>query len=169
MSVGIKPRVCIRTGLPCDCTIDLKTDTINCAQDSLTRSLDPVISLEQAKERVASKTAPKVTQQSIEERIERVNYTVMNDIMTVCVIMMRNGYQAIGSACPADPANFDAEVGKRYAYEDAFRGLWRVEGYLLCERLRGDRLSIQHPKHTTRLERAQAAELTQAAKGLKKR
>jgi hypothetical protein len=40
-----------------------------------------------------------------------------------------------GKAAPASPENFDPEVGKRYAYEDAFRELWPLEGYVLCTKL----------------------------------
>jgi hypothetical protein len=169
MSLGVKSRTCPRSGVPCDCIIDLKTELVTCQLDSVVRSIDPDMTLEQAQERVATKTAPRVTKESIEERIERVSYTVMDDIMTVCVITMRNGFKALGSAVPADPRNYDADVGKRYAFEDAFKGLWRVEGYLLCERLRGDRLSMQHPAHTTRQERGQDAEAVAVVKARKRR
>jgi len=94
----------------------------------------PSLTLEQAQATVATKTAPKVTKESIEARINSVSYHHI-DHLTICVIQMKNGFFQMGKAAPASPANFDPEVGKRYAYEDAFRGLWQLEGYALCEKL----------------------------------
>ena len=95
---------------------------------------EPSLTLEQAQAAVATKTAPKVTKESIEGRIASVTYHHI-DHLTICVIQMVNGFFQMGKAAPASPANFDPEVGKRYAYEDAFRGLWKLEGYLLREQL----------------------------------
>lgn len=95
---------------------------------------EPSLTLEQAQATVATKTAPRVTKESIEARISSVTYNVV-DHLTTCVIQMVNGFFTIGTAAPASPENFDPEVGKRYAYEDAFRGLWKLEGYLLREQL----------------------------------
>lgn len=96
--------------------------------------MKPEITVEEAQARVAGKVYPKVTKESIEGRIAEVQYSVMGTL-TICVIRMVNGFSQSGVSAPADPRNFDAEVGRRYAYEDAFRGLWKLEGYLLCERL----------------------------------
>lgn len=98
---------------------------------------EPSLTLEQAQAAVATKTSPKVTKESIEGRIASVTYHHI-DHLTICVIQMVNGFFQMGKAAPASPANFDPEVGKRYAYEDAFRGLWPLEGYALCEKLYQD-------------------------------
>lgn len=100
----------------------------------------PAVSLEQAQAIVASKAAPKVTKEHIEGKISQVDY-VFHHQLTICIITMKNGFKQIGKAAPASPENYDPEVGKRYAYEDAFRGLWHLEGYLLCERLHGEAVS----------------------------
>lgn len=102
----------------------------------------PAITVEQAQARVAEKTFPKVTKERIEEKIAEVHYerpVLLADVslgtLTICVIVMKSGFKFVGKAAPADARNFDVEVGKRYAYEDAFKQIWSHEGYLLCELL----------------------------------
>src|SRR5262245_49131337 len=95
---------------------------------------EPKLTLDEAKAVVATKTAPRVTEESIKARIDKVEY-LTHGRLTICVVTMRNGFMSIGKSAPASPANFDAEVGKRYAYEDAFKPLWALEAYLLLERL----------------------------------
>jgi hypothetical protein len=94
----------------------------------------PALSLGEAQEAVAAKTAPKVTVESIEAKIASVDY-LTHGLLTVAVITMRNGFKTLGKAASASPENHDPEIGRRYAYEDAFRPLWQLEGYLLRERL----------------------------------
>lgn len=55
--------------------------------------------------------------------------------MTICVIVLENGFSLVGKTAPADPANFDAELGRRFAKEDAIRQMWPLEAYALRERL----------------------------------
>ena len=57
------------------------------------------------------------------------------DTMTLCTLVMQNGFIVIGKAAPADPANFSEELGRRFAREDAIRQLWPLEGYALRERM----------------------------------
>ena len=57
------------------------------------------------------------------------------DILTICVLHMQNGFVLIGKSAPASPENFDREKGERFAYEDAIKQLWPLEGYALRERL----------------------------------
>lgn len=56
-------------------------------------------------------------------------------LLTICVLVMKNGFNVIGKSAPASPENFDAEKGRTFAYEDAIRQLWPLEGYALRERL----------------------------------
>jgi len=53
--------------------------------------------------------------------------------MTVVAIKLENGYVIIGQSTPADPANFDEELGIKFAREDAVRQIWKLEAYLLRE------------------------------------
>lgn len=55
--------------------------------------------------------------------------------LTICVLVVDNGFSVIGKAAPADPVNYDAETGRRYAYEDAVRQLWPLFGFALREKL----------------------------------
>jgi hypothetical protein len=57
------------------------------------------------------------------------------DLLTICILVMTNGFTVIGKSAPASPENFDAEKGRLFAYEDAIRQLWPLEGYALRERL----------------------------------
>jgi len=56
-------------------------------------------------------------------------------LLTICVLVMKNGFTIIGKSAPASPDRFDAEFGKKLAYEDAIRQVWPFEGYLLREQL----------------------------------
>lgn len=58
-----------------------------------------------------------------------------HDVMTICIITMRNGFMVIGKTAPADPANFDAKLGRDFAREDAVRQLWPLMGFSLRDRL----------------------------------
>lgn len=102
----------------------------------MSSDIEPTITLEETMSRVEERKFPRVTQDSIKEKIADVTYH-RQGTLTICVITMRNGFMQVGKAAPADTRNFDPEVGERYAFEDAFRGLWHLEGYLLCERLAG--------------------------------
>lgn len=83
------------------------------------------------------KTPNRVTLDSIKNKIQRVDY-INPDIapqMTIALVKMENGYIVVGKAAPADPANFNKELGEKFAYEDAVRQIWPLEGYRLCNDL----------------------------------
>ena len=94
----------------------------------------PILTLQDAQDVVKGKPYPKVTQASIEGKIERVDY-ILHHYLTICIIEMKSGFMVSGQSAPASEKNFDAEVGKRYAYDNAFKQLWPLEGYLLREQL----------------------------------
>ena len=79
--------------------------------------------------------APRVTLESMEAKIETENYTVVDGVFTICTLKMRNGFYLVGESAPASPANFNAELGKKFARENALRQLWKLEGYALREKL----------------------------------
>ena len=58
--------------------------------------------------------------------------------MTICVIVLNNGFALIGKSAPADPENYDEQTGRTFAKEDAVRQLWQLEGYALREKLHAD-------------------------------
>lgn len=98
--------------------------------------MKPEITTSEADLMVSKTIAPKVTVESITEKIGEIDY-VIRGVLVVCIITMKSGFTVIGKSAPASPENFSEEVGRRYAYDDAFRQLWPLEGYLLKERLNG--------------------------------
>jgi hypothetical protein len=57
------------------------------------------------------------------------------DPLTICIMTMKNGFSVIGKSAPASPENFNAELGRKFAYEDCIRQLWPLMGFNLRERL----------------------------------
>lgn len=55
--------------------------------------------------------------------------------MTICVIVLENGFSLIGKTAPADPENYSEELGRQFSKEDAIRQMWPLEAYALRERL----------------------------------
>jgi hypothetical protein len=104
------------------------------SDDAKRSASPPLISLIEAQEIIETKTAPRVTVDAISDKIERTTY-YLHQHLTIAIIEMANGFFVVGKAAPADPRNFDADVGKRYALEDAVNQLWELEGYALREQL----------------------------------
>jgi hypothetical protein len=57
------------------------------------------------------------------------------DVLSICIVVMSNGFSVIGKSAPASPANFDAEFGKSLAFDDCIRQLWPLMGFSLRDRL----------------------------------
>ena len=57
------------------------------------------------------------------------------DLLTFCVIILKNGFTVTGESACASPENFDPEIGKKIAYENARNKIWMLEGYLLKQKL----------------------------------
>ncbi len=92
------------------------------------------------------RTAPRVSLQDIESSIAAVHYRSGAEcightnasilrILTVCFVIMENGFIVIGKAAPASPDNYDAKLGEKLAYEDAVRQIWPLMGFELRQRL----------------------------------
>lgn len=78
----------------------------------------------------------KVTLESIKAKIKAHCYLVLPDgRTTICMLSLENGYTIKGMSACVDAANFDIDLGRKYAYEDAIRQIWPLEGYLLAQRL----------------------------------
>lgn len=56
-------------------------------------------------------------------------------VLTICVVVLQNGYTIIGKSAPASADNFDALLGRKLAYDDAVRQIWPLMGYHLKQRL----------------------------------
>lgn len=57
------------------------------------------------------------------------------DLLTFCVLVLRNGFTVTGESACASPENFNAEIGRKVARENAVNKVWALEGYLLKESL----------------------------------
>ena len=68
--------------------------------------------------------------------VERfINPPQQLDLLTFCVIVLKNGFTVTGESACASPDNFDAEIGKKIAYQNAREKIWMLEGYLLKQKL----------------------------------
>lgn len=94
-------------------------------------------------------TAPRVTPQRIEEVIAEEYFTTAAQavrgtpgetsqplqLLTVCFLVLKNGFTIVGKSACASPENFNAELGRKIARQDAANQIWPLEGYALRERL----------------------------------
>lgn len=56
-------------------------------------------------------------------------------LLSICILVLNNGFTVIGHSAPASPANFDPELGRKLAYEDAIRQIWPLMGFALRDKL----------------------------------
>lgn len=59
-------------------------------------------------------------------------YRFPNTTVTVCCLTLRNGFNTIGHAASVSAENFDAEIGRIIARNNARQKVWELEGYLLA-------------------------------------
>ncbi|MGL5583640.1 MAG: Gp49 family protein [Cetobacterium sp.] len=80
--------------------------------------------------------APRLTPNHITKCIVSADYYVFpHSTTTVCMITLKNGYKVIGESSPVSDDNFDAEIGRKVAFECARDKIWALEGYLLKDKL----------------------------------
>ena len=101
-------------------------------------------------------TAPRVTPADIEANIASEHYFTAHEgvlgyqylrdegqtkhvpaleLLTFCVLVLRNGYTVSGHSACASPENFDAEIGRKIARANAVQQIWPLMGYELKQRL----------------------------------
>ena len=56
-------------------------------------------------------------------------------LLTFCVLVLRNGFIVTGESACASPENFDAEIGRQIARENAVNKVWPLMGYALKSKL----------------------------------
>lgn len=96
----------------------------------------------------ANAVAPRVSLSDIEAAIsarydltadkavgEGVPVHVALELLSICILVMNNGFTIIGKSAPASPANFNADLGRKLAYEDAVRQVWPLMGFSLRDKL----------------------------------
>jgi hypothetical protein len=102
------------------------------------------------------KTAPRVTPADIEANIvTSVYFTAQDglrssdpdfaqyspkslDLLTFCVLVLKNGFTVTGESACASPENFDAEIGRKIARQNAVQKIWPLMGYELRSKLMND-------------------------------
>lgn len=102
-------------------------------------------------------TAPRVTPDDIEANIAGEFYFTAADgvegasghrpasvragtalgLLTFCVLVLRNGFTVTGESACASPENFDAELGRKIARQNAVAKVWPLMGYELRSKLHG--------------------------------
>lgn len=97
--------------------------------------------------------APRLTPDYIDSKIKATEYILPRDVckrdngvetfdapvalqtLTFCILTLENGFTVTGESACASPENFNAEIGRKIAYENAREKIWMLEGYLLKEKL----------------------------------
>ena len=60
-------------------------------------------------------------------------------LLTFCVLVLRNGFTVTGEIACASSENFDAEIGRKIARQNAINKIWPLMGYeLKCRLAKGD-------------------------------
>lgn len=94
-------------------------------------------------------TAPRVTPADLEANISAEHCFTIGaalralghptdeafDLTTIVALKLRNGFTVYGKSACASPENFDAELGRKIARQDAINQVWPLMGYALKERL----------------------------------
>ena len=57
------------------------------------------------------------------------------ELLTFCVLVLRNGFTVTGESACASPENYDAEIGRKIARQNAVQKIWPLMGYALKEKL----------------------------------
>lgn len=103
---------------------------------------------------VSSLMGPRVTMADIEANIvDEYFFTAMEgasnsfeaypsvhlslELLTFCVLTLRNGFMVTGESACVSPENFDAEVGRKIARDNAIEKVWPLMGYELKTKLQG--------------------------------
>ena len=60
------------------------------------------------------------------------------NLLTFCVMVLKNGFTVTGESACASPENFDAEVGRKIARQNAAQKIWPLLGFALKERLHAE-------------------------------
>jgi hypothetical protein len=81
-------------------------------------------------------TAPRITPQMIDNTIVAADFHVFpGTTLTVCALTLRNGFIVVGESAASSPENFDAELGRKIARDNARNKIWALEGYRLRSEL----------------------------------
>lgn len=81
-------------------------------------------------------TAPRITPEQVDAAIVGEEFHVFaGTTLTVCCLSLANGFTVTGESACASPENFDAELGRKIARDNARQKIWALEGYRLRSEL----------------------------------
>lgn len=93
-------------------------------------------------------TAPRITPDDVKANIASEHYFTAAqalrlggtephplDLLTFCVLVLKNGFTVTGESACASPENFDAEIGRQIARDNAVAKIWPLMGYELRSHL----------------------------------
>jgi len=107
-------------------------------------------------ELASAAVAPRVTDDAAEQNIASEHYFTAADgvigeansrselvesypsslgLLTICVLVLKNGFTIVGQSACASPLNFNKEFGQRLARTDAKGKIWAFMGYELRSKL----------------------------------
>lgn len=72
---------------------------------------------------------------SRDERPCQFCYESSLDLLTFCVLVLKNGFTVTGESACASPENFDAGLGRKIARQNAVNKVWPLMGYALKQKL----------------------------------
>lgn len=80
--------------------------------------------------------APRLNPTLIDETIINEYYHIVPDTtLTICVLFLKNGFTVTGESAAVSMENFDKDIGRKVARENAREKIWVLEGYLLKQKL----------------------------------
>ena len=108
--------------------------------------------LEQEIQVKSANVAPRITPDDIEANVIGESYFTAADgvcgslqqnvpvpepleLLTFCVLVLRNGFTVTGESACASPENFNAELGRKIARDKAVAKVWSLMGYELRSKL----------------------------------
>lgn len=62
-------------------------------------------------------------------------YETALNLLTFCVLVLKNGFTVTGESACASPENFDPEIGRTIARQNAEQKIWPLMGYELKSKL----------------------------------
>jgi hypothetical protein len=81
-------------------------------------------------------TAPRITPEHIDACVINERYHVFEGTTTtVCLLELVNGFMVLGESACASVDNFDEEIGRKIAKDNAKDKIWMLEGYRLKQHL----------------------------------
>lgn len=81
-------------------------------------------------------TAPRITPDRVDGVIKGEAYHVFpGTTVTVCCLSLENGFTVVGESACASPENFNEELGRKIARQNAREKIWALEGYALRQKL----------------------------------